>query len=133
MKNNSLPSTLSCDISRLRLELLQIHEQQLDLLRTMLGCGAMIAASIYQTYRTCSYPNCRCHKGKKHGPFLAISFSVGGKRRSRPVRHDDVVLVQKKAAAYRVFQKTLTRWRALHRHSDAILERIRELSVEQYP
>jgi|WetSurMetagenome_2_1015567.scaffolds.fasta_scaffold517991_2 hypothetical protein len=133
MKTNADPSALSSDISRLRRDLLQIHEQQLDLLRTMMGCGSMIAASVYQTYRTCSYPNCRCHKGQKHGPFLAISFSVDGKRRSRPVRHDDVVLVQKKAAAYRLFQKTLTRWRALHRHSEAILERIRELSVEQYP
>lgn len=93
----------------------------------------MIAGSLYQTYRTCSYPNCRCRKGHKHGPFPALSFTIDGKRRSRPVRRDDVDLVTKKAAAYKRFQKALTRWRALHRESEAIAERIRELLIEPYP
>jgi hypothetical protein len=92
----------------------------------------MIAGSVYQTYRTCSYPNCRCHKGEKHGPFPTLSYTVAGKRKSRPIRRDDVADVSQKAASYRLFQKTLTRWRTLIGDNEAILERIRELRVEQY-
>lgn len=126
------PPALTSDLSQLRLQLRQLHEEQLELLQTMMDCGPMIAGSVYETYRTCSYANCRCHKGQKHGPFPAISFTVEGKRKSRPIRQDDFPGVQKKAAAYKRFQKTLTRWRASHRQSEAILERIRELTVEQY-
>lgn len=133
MESNHTDSPLGSDISQLRRRLRELHDQQLQLLHTMMECGPMIAGSLYQTYRTCSYPNCRCHKGEKHGPFPALSFTVDGRRKSRPIRRDDVDLVAKKAAAYKHFQKSLTRWRALHRESETILERLRELSVEPYP
>ena len=123
---------LQSDISKLRLRLRSLHDEQLELLHSMMDCGPMIMGSVYQTYRTCSYPNCRCHKGQKHGPFPAISFSFNGKHKSRPIRRDDVAVVQQKALAYKRFQHALTQWRALHRESETILERIRELSVEQY-
>ena len=133
MASKRTDSSLGSNISKLRQRLRQLHEQQLSLLHTMLNCGPMIAGSLYQTYRTCSYPNCRCRKGEKHGPFPALSFTVDGRRKSRPIRRDDVGLVTEKAAAYKRFQKSLTRWRALHRECETILERIRELSVEPYP
>lgn len=131
MKNAASP-LLSSDISVLRLRLRAVHDEQLELLQTMMSCGPMIVGSVYVTYRTCSYSNCRCHKGQKHGPFPAISFSVNGKHKSRPIRRDDVAIVRKKAQAYKHFQNALTRWRTLHRESETVLERIRELSVEQY-
>jgi hypothetical protein len=127
-RNPSLPS----DISQLRLLLRKHHDEQLELLHSMMDCGPMIIGSVYETYRTCSYPACRCHKGQKHGPVTTISFSINGKHRSRPVRRDDITTVTKKAGAYKRFQDALTRWRALHKESESILERIRELSAEPY-
>lgn len=123
---------LPSDVSLLRRRLRELHEEQLQLLRVMMDCGPMIVGSVYQTYRTCSYANCRCHRGQKHGPFPAISFSVDGKRRSRPIRRDDVEVVVRKAQSYRRFQRALTQWRALHRHSEAILEKIRQRCTQQY-
>jgi len=130
---NSKPSISDANISQLRQLLRELHEQKLELLNTMMNCGQMIAGSVYQTYRTCSYANCRCRRGEKHGPFPSISFSVDGKRRSRPIRRDDVEVVGQKVAAYKRFQKALTRWRALHRQSETILKKIREFSLEPYP
>lgn len=92
----------------------------------------MIMGSIYESYRTCSYSNCRCHKGQKHGPFPTISYSINGRLKSRPIRRNDVADVQAKASAYKRFQTALTHWRTLCRESETILERIRELSVQQY-
>jgi len=130
---NSKPLTqLSSDISVLRRRIRGLHDEQLALLNTMMDCGPMIAGSIYQSYRTCSYPNCRCHKGQKHGPFPAISYSVHGKHKSRPIRRDDLDSVQTKAAAYKRFQNAITAWRALCRECETLLERIRELTVQHY-
>jgi len=120
------------DLSSLRSRLRKIHDEQLELLNSMMDAGSLIKGSIYQTYRTCSYPNCRCHRGRKHGPFPAISFSINGKHHSRPIRRDDFADVQRKAGAYKRFQKALTQWRAYNRESETILEKIREISVEHY-
>jgi hypothetical protein len=40
--------------------------------------------------------------------------------------------VQEKTHTYKRFQDALTRWRALHREGEEVLEKIRELSTEQY-
>jgi hypothetical protein len=123
---------LPADLSLLRQRIRGIHDESLTLLNTMMDCGPMILGSIYETYRTCSYPNCRCHKGQKHGPFPSISFSIDGKHKSRPIRRNDLVAVQTKAAAYKRFQTAFSRWRALCQECEKLLERIRELSVQQY-
>ena len=120
------------DISPLRERLRKIHDEQQELLNRMMDVGPLLKGSIYQTYRTCSYPNCRCHRDQKHGPFPAISFSINGKHHSRPIRRDDLAEVQRKADAYKRFQKALTQWRANNRESETVLENIRELSVEHY-
>jgi hypothetical protein len=131
METKSSPQ-LPSDISLLRQRIRTIHEQQLQLLNTMMDCGPMIVGSVYETFRTCSYPNCRCHKGQKHGPFPSISYSINGKHKSRPIRRDDLTDVQTKASAYKKFQTTILRWRALCVECEKLLERIRELSVRHY-
>lgn len=131
MKNN-VPSALSSDLSMLRQRIRGIHDEMLPLLNSMMDCGPLIVGSIYETYRTCSYPNCRCHKGQKHGPFPSISYSINGKHKSRPIRKDDLPSVTTKTAAYKKFQNALAQWRTLCHECERLLERIRELSVQQY-
>jgi len=126
------PSVPSSDISVLRRRIRSIHDEMLPLLNSMMDCGPLIVGSIYETYRTCSYPNCRCHKGQKHGPFPSISYSISGKHKSRPIRKDDLPGVTTKTAAYKKFQNALVQWRTLCRECEGLLERIRELSVQQY-
>lgn len=130
--NDNLSSPSPSDPSLLRQRIRAIHDESLALLNTMMDCGPMIIGSIYETYRTCSYPNCRCHKGQKHGPFPSISFSVDGKHKSRPIRRNDLAAVQTKAAAYKRFQTAFSRWRVLCQECETLLERIREISVQQY-
>ncbi len=116
----------------LRRRIRAIHEEQLALLNIMMDCGPMIAGSIYQSYRTCYYPNCRCRRGQRHGPYATISYAIDGKHYSRPIRRDELPDVRAKASAYKRFQKAITAWRALCRECEILLEEIRKLSIQHY-
>jgi hypothetical protein len=130
--SNLTDTALPSDLSILRAQLRRIHKQQLELLNIMMDTGPIIMGSVYQAYRTCSYPNCRCHHGQKHGPFPSISFSFQGKNKSRPIRRADVQEVQQKAAAYKRFQTAFAQWRSQNIQEERILEKIRLLSAEPY-
>lgn len=93
----------------------------------------MIPGSFYSVYKTCSKKNCRCQRGDKHGPFPALSQSIGGKRKLVMVKQEDVPSVRTKATAYKDFQKRLTRLRRLMTTVDTILQDIRSLLLEEYP
>lgn len=93
----------------------------------------MVLGSFYTVHKTCSKKNCRCQKGDKHGPFPALSQSIGGKRKLVMVKQEDVPSVREKAAAYKDFQKRLTRLRRLMTTVDTILQDIRSLLLEEYP
>jgi hypothetical protein len=114
----------------------QLHLMLQEFDRLVWRCAdtsPMILGSFYHVYKTCTKPNCRCRKGTKHGPFPALSRSVEGKRRLVMVRKQDAPDVQKKATAYKDFQKRLCRLRKLSDNIDAVLQQIRSLQLEEYP
>jgi hypothetical protein len=41
----------------------------------------MIEGCLHVIYKKCGNPNCKCQKGKKHGPYWALSKKEGGKRK----------------------------------------------------
>ena len=92
----------------------------------------MIIGSIYEVYKTCSKPNCCCKKGKKHGPFFALSISVEAKRSVKVVRKNDLAVVREKALAYQSFQKGLTRIRKIDKEIVILLEQIKKEFLEEY-
>jgi hypothetical protein len=92
----------------------------------------MIIGSLYEVFKTCNKPNCCCLKGKKHGPFPALSISIDAKRRVQMIRKDDVVYVRERAIHYKSFQRDLATIRKINKEIDKLLEQIKQEQTEEY-
>jgi hypothetical protein len=42
--------------------------------RLQLAAEQMIQGSLSQSTRTCGNPNCRCHRGQRHGPHTYLTY-----------------------------------------------------------
>jgi len=119
-------------LSRLRQQLHQLGQQYAQLLDRLVGVDEMILGSCFEVYKTCSKPNCCCHHGQKHGPFLALTFSIAGKVRHRMVRHADQQMVKRGARIYKDFQTTRRQLRRVGRSIDELLDRLRSAQAREY-
>ena len=43
---------------------------------------SLLFGSLSSTFRTCGKPDCVCHKGERHGPYLHVSYRMDGRTRS---------------------------------------------------
>jgi len=119
-------------LSRLRQQLFQRFYEQKQLLQQLADSNAMVLGSFYYVYKTCSKANCCCKRGKRHGPFPALSQSINGKRKLIMVKWNDEAVVKKKATEYKRFQKGLKHIREKQKETEGILEKIRILLIEEY-
>ena len=119
-------------LSRIRQKIYQLRKRREVYIEKLLHPRPMIIGSLYEVYKTCSKPNCCCKKGKRHGPFFALSISVEAKRRVKIVRKDDLTAVREKALAYQSFQKGLAKIRKTDKEIVILLEQIKKEFLEQY-
>ena len=119
-------------LSRIRQKIYQLRKRRGTYIEKSLHPKPMIIGSLYEVYKTCSKPNCCCKKGKRHGPFFALSISVEAKRRVKIVRKDDLTAVREKALAYQSFQKGLAKIRKTDKEIVILLEEIKKEFLEQY-
>ncbi len=119
-------------LSRIRQKIYQLRKRRGAYIEKLLHPRPMIIGSLYVVYKTCSKPNCCCKKGKKHGPFFALSISVEAKRRVKIVRKNDLMVVREKALAYQSFQKGLAKIRKIDKEIVILLEQIKKELLEEY-
>lgn len=119
-------------LSRIRQKIYQLRKTRASYIGKLLNPEPMIIGSLYEVYKTCSKPNCCCKKGKRHGPFSALSISVDAKRSVKIVRKDDLMVVKKKALAYQAFQQGLARIRKINKEIDIMTEEIKREFLEEY-
>jgi len=119
-------------LSQLRQKIYQARQIRGKYIEGLLHPKPMIIGSLYEVYKTCTKPNCSCRKGRRHGPFPALSISIAGKRRLKMVRKEDLPVVREKASAYQSFQQGLARVRKLNKEIDVWLEEVKAESMEQY-
>lgn len=119
--------------SRIRQRVYHLLKEKSAIVWKLLEAKAMVIGSFYKVFRTCSYANCCCKKGKKHGPFWALSFSKDGKRGLKMVKAADVEKVREKALAYKDFQKGLADIHKLNKELDDLLEEVKQFTLEEYP
>jgi hypothetical protein len=120
------------NLSHIRQKIYQLRKRRGAYIEKLLHPKPMIIGSLYEVYKTCSKPNCCCKKGKKHGPFFALSISVEAKRRVKMVKKDDLVVVRDKALAYQSFQKGLAKIRKADKKIVTLLEQIKKEFLEEY-
>ena len=119
-------------LSRIRQKIYQLRKRRGIYIDKLLHPRPMIIGSLYEVYKTCSKPNCCCKKGKKHGPFFALSISVEAKRSVKMVRKDDLTVVRQKALAYQSFQQGLAKIRKTDKEIVILLEQIKKEFLEDY-
>jgi hypothetical protein len=131
-RNTRHKTTDSEDLSLLRQQLRGLQDSQQTLYRSLMNSGPLIAGSYYPVYKTCTRTNCCCQRGKKHGPFPALSFSHDGRRGMIMIRAKDAPVVAVKVAAYRRFVKDVRELRQLNTKALAVVEELGRLLREEY-
>ena len=66
------------DISKIKKKIRFLEGQRQKKITYLLNPKDMVAGSIYTVYKKCGNKNCRCAKGKLHGPFYYLSKKVDG-------------------------------------------------------
>ncbi|MCG2796766.1 MAG: hypothetical protein L6427_13075 [Actinomycetia bacterium] len=67
----------------------------------------LLKGSLNQVYRRCGNPNCRCARGERHGPFYLLTWSEGGKTRSKHIPREKASQVEEMIANYRKAKRLL--------------------------
>jgi len=68
------------DMSALRKQIFDLNKKRQDAINRVLHTKPYIAAQVYERYRKCGKPNCKCAKGELHGPFLWIYQKKKGRK-----------------------------------------------------
>lgn len=119
--------------SKLRSKIERLDRRRRRLLKKLMCPEDMVAGSIYQAYKRCGNPNCRCAKGRRHGPFTSLSVTQKGKRRLIFVRRDDEAWVRTQATRYREYQKMMARVRKMNDEIFELLKKLRDNKLKNYP
>jgi len=87
----------------------------------------------HNVFRRCGKVNCKCNRGMLHGPYLALSVNKGGKKKIVMVNKSNKLNVLKEAKRYRYYQKKLVEIRKINKEIDGLLERLKLLTLKDYP
>jgi len=68
-----------------------------------------------------------------HGPYPALSVNKNRKKKIVMVKKSDQLAVLKEAKRYRYYQKKLVEIRKINREIDDLLERLKLLTIKNYP
>ncbi len=76
------------------------RERLLEHLDVMVG-------TVVECYRTCGKPGCACQQGKKHGPYYMLTWSEGGRTRTRHIPRHKLEEVKRMTRNYQVAREAL--------------------------
>jgi hypothetical protein len=112
------------DLSALRKQVSDENKKRQDYINRVLSSKSFIAAQVYERFKTCGNPNCKCARGELHGPFLWIyQKKKGQKVVSTTVTKDKALEAKELAERY----ENLLRYRQRIREAD---QKINELLNE---
>jgi len=109
-----------------------LNKKRTFLIFSLLQGKPMINGTPLVVYRRCGKQNCRCYKGDRHGPYIALSINENGIQRFVMVKKQDIPHVLKKAKRYKYFQKTLSEIRKINKEIDKLLVSLRSYYTDSY-
>ena len=68
------------------INLQKLLERRKQLLNELSQHPALLHGTWVERYTACSRPNCKCHRGEKHGPRYHIAVMEDGKQRQHYIR-----------------------------------------------
>ena len=120
------------EISRLRQRIFSINIKRKKLLDRLSRPKEMIEGSLYDVYKKCGNPRCRCASGKRHGPFKYLSLRVAGKTKLTFIRRKDEGWVIPQAKEYQSYQRDLAELRKEDGEIARMISRIRNFKLKRY-
>lgn len=69
-------------------------ERRKQLTEELAHHAGLLHGTWVERYTVCSRPNCKCHRGEKHGPRFHLAVMENGKQRQHYIRleHKDLAL-----------------------------------------
>lgn len=121
------------NISKLRKNIYSLERQRKKVIDCLLNPRDMIEGSVYTVYKKCGNSNCRCVRGKLHGPFNYLSKKIDGKTKLTFVRRADEDDVGIKATNYRKYTARMAKLNKIDKkiyHTVAMIKKIKISSYE---
>ena len=120
------------DLSQIKKKIHFLEGQRQKKIDYLLNPKDMVAGSIYTVYKKCGNKNCRCARGKLHGPFHYLSRKIGGKTKLTFVRRADEDTIEERAYNYRKYIKALADLGKINTRIYGYLKKIKEIKTEDY-
>ena len=120
------------DISAIKKKINFLEQQRKKKLTYLLNPKDMIAGSIYRAYKKCGNKNCRCAKGKLHGPFYYLSRKEDGATKLTFVRRADEDSIEEQAKNYRKYTKAVADLSKLNSKIYDNIKKIKEVKTKNY-
>jgi len=118
------------DLSSLRSQLRDVHQQLQPLLESFFGREPLLPGSLYTLRRLCGKPNCRCARGELHASTV-LSYRGQGRPQNITPPPDRLEDVRRLTDAYRQFRLARTQLVRLQRQLLTLIDRIEAVRVEQ--
>jgi hypothetical protein len=118
------------DFSRLRQSLLELTEEIMPLIRTMLSDKPVIKGTVYELKRKCGKPGCRCTKGQLHSRMV-LSESLGGKTKLQVIPKGSLAEVKIKARRYQQFRQARARLGEIHKKMLGVIDQVEIMRREE--
>lgn len=119
------------DVSRLRKRWRALQKERERLEEIILAREALIKGSVVTVFKACGHPNCRCARGEKHGPFLYLSASVGGRTRTWHIPKKHERRVEARANSYKRFRTARQRLGEIQRDLVQLMNRMEAFRTEE--
>ena len=120
------------DVQNIKKKLSTLNEERTHLIFSLVHAKSMVHGLPHSVYKKCGKKNCRCNRGRLHGPYPALSINKNGRQRIVMLKKDSDALLQKRAKRYRHFQETLAKIRKINRGIDYLLNIIKLTTTARY-
>jgi len=122
------------DASKIRQEISQLQSKLSRIEKQLLNeRGPFIPGAIIERYGRCGKPTCRCHQGKLHGPYSALSRPVEGRSEVIHLTAETRSEIEGSVRRYQSYQRCLTEWRKTIRELEGLFTKLRESQVKELP
>lgn len=118
--------------SRIRQEVVRLmRERESGELQLLHLRGNLTEGCLSERYTECRKGNCKCTRGKPHGPFLYMSVKVKGKVKYRYVGKREDWKIVEGLRRYKEFQSKLGKVRKINREIDDLWNQLRKELIKK--
>jgi len=100
--------------SRSRKRIMDLHGQELELLKALADCRSLLKGTVYNLKTRCGKPSCACARGERHSAMV-LSWSQGGKTKLMTVQPGDLDRLIRLTGEYRSFRQARSKLVKLQR------------------